>query len=255
MKKITLSLLLIAFTMSQSFAQGAYIEFRVTGEKAGLKGTSKVYYQNGNTRSEINVTSPQMPVANNRVSLSLKSEPGKSFVLNEADKTYTEIDISQVKLDDESHYEITVIGKEKMNGYNSTHIKMKKTNSAIEQDVWVSTEVPNYKQYMSVKSKYTSDGFYKALNAKGVSGFPVRMLVEERNGTMQVDLVKSELRTMPASMFSLDGYQKGVINAPVSNQSISPEAQEMMKKMQSMTPEERVKFVEEMRKKQAASKF
>ena len=95
---------------------------------------------------------------------------------------------------------------------------------------------------MNIKSKYTSAGFFKAMAAKGVSGFPVRMVLPENEHKVQVDLAKAELRDNPASMFSLKGYKRG--GAPME----SPE--DVMNKIKKMTPDERKQFLDEVRKNQ-----
>ena len=258
MKKTILAFILIALAGAGAFAQGAYIEFKLTNTSGGMSGTSKAYSRDGNTRSEITMTSQQMPAGFNRVTLILRDSVKKAFVLNETAKTYSVIDLSTVSqmANDPGEFDITVIGKEKVNGYNCTHIKLKIKSSGSEEDVWLTAELPNFKQYMSVRSKFTSDGFFKALTAKGVAGFPVRMMVTEHGGSMQVDMVKAEMRNNPASLFSLSGYKNesagissGGGNATGST-GTPTDPQEMAKKIQNMTPEQRQEFLDQLRKQQ-----
>ncbi len=253
MKKALLSIFLIAVGVVELSAQGAYVEFKMTGQQSGLSGSSKAYSRDGNTRSEINMSSPQMPGGFNRVTLMLKDSVKKAFVLNETAKTYSVIDMSAVSqmANDPAEFDITVIGKEKVNGYNCTHIKLKLKSTAAEEDVWLTAELPNYKQYMSVRSKFTSDGFFKALSAKGLAGFPVRMMVTEHGGSMQVDMVKAEMRNNPPSLFSLSGYKnESVASSKGSISTMPSDAQEVARKFQSMTPEERQQFLDNLRKQQ-----
>ena len=253
MGKVFLSIFLLSIATAELSAQGAYVEFKMTGEQGGMSGTSKAYSRDGNTRSEINMSSPQMPGGFNRVTLMLKDSVKKAFVLNETAKTYSVIDMSAVSqmANDPAEFDITVIGKEKVNGYNCTHIKLTLRSSGANEDVWLTAELPNYKQYMSVRSKFTSDGFFKALTAKGVAGFPVRMKVTEHGGSMQVDMVKAEMRNNPASLFSLSGYKNESASAGTNGSSAMPaDAQEVAKKFRSMTPEERQKFLDDLRKQQ-----
>lgn len=243
MKRTALSFVLMIYT-ALIWAQGIYIEFRVTSSQPGIAGSSKIYYRNGNTRAEISLNTAQTSGHADHVSLILKDSANKAFILDQTNLTYTVIDLSMVsKTDnDPSQYKITVVGKEMANGYLCTHIKMKKGTSKTDEDVWVSANVPNYKQYMNIKSKYTSAGFFKAMAAKGVSGFPVRMVLPENEHKVQVDLAKAELRDNPASMFSLKGYKRG--GAPME----SPE--DVMNKIKKMTPDERKQFLDEVRKNQ-----
>jgi hypothetical protein len=247
MKKITLSFLILACAVSQIYGQGAYVEFKMTGD-SGVLGTTKIYTRDGSSRSEINMASPQVPGGYRWVSLTLKDKPQKSYMLNENARTYSEIDLSTTaaKENDSTQYEVTVLGKEKVNGYNCTHVKVRKITSVNEEDIWVSAEVLNYKQYTSIKSKYTSHGLLKALAAKGVAGFPVRTIAAERGKNIQIDLMKLEQRNNDASLFSLGGYTRAGV--PGGTTGASSDVQDMMKKIQNMNPEERQKFIEEMRK-------
>ena len=253
MKKITLSFLMIAAMAAQVLAQGVYIEFKITSISAGVTGTIKNYSQDGNTRSEFTMASEQMPSGFSRVTLALKDKPKTAYVLNEKLKSYSEMDLSSSIShdDDPNEYEVTVLGKEKVNGYNCTHIKLKLKTAMAEQEMWLSTEVVNYKAYQNVKGKYTSQGLFKALAAKGVEGFLVRAKAREQGGSMVIDLVKAELKKCDASLFSLAGYTKEAA-APAG--SAPADLQEMAKKLQSMTPEERQKFMEKLKEKANAPK-
>ena len=186
----------------------------------------------------------------NQVTLILKDNPKKAYILDEKTKVYTRIDLNNTSAveEDPSQYEVTLIGKEKVNGYACTHVKIKKKGStAAEEDLWVSTEIPDYKQFMNVKSKYTTAGIFKALAAKGALGFMVRIIVGDHGKTMQIDLIKAELRNNDASLFSLAGYQEQV--APVAPEN-APNIQEIAKKVQNMSPEERQQFIQDLKKRQ-----
>lgn len=145
-------------------------------------------------------------------SLTLKAEPSKIYLLNEKDKTYSEIESSN---DDEwkdraqAEYEITVVGKETVNGYNTTHVIIK-INGKQREELWTTKDIAGYVDFSKVKSKYTGkENMYKALAAKGADGMTVRIKIEERGQGMQMELVKVEKRNNPAVLFSLSGYTKG----------------------------------------------
>ena len=141
-------------------------------------------------------------------------------------------------------YEVTVIGKEKVNCYNCTHVKVVRKGSNIAEEMWNSKDVVDYSSLLNVKTRFTGrDNLNKALVAKGAEGFPVRIKSSEHGTDVQIDLVKAERKNQPASLFSLDGYTKSAAK-PAGSQS----QQEMMQKLQNMTPEERQKYIEEMKK-------
>ena len=250
MKNIALSILFTSWLSIGALAQGAYVEFKLTAPSDGISGITKIYYRDSCTRSEIHMSSPRMPDGINQVTLILKDNPKKAYILDEKSKTYTRIDLSNTAAveEDPGQYEVTLIGKEKVNGYTCTHVKIKKKNFAVGgQDFWVSAEIPDYRQFMSVKSKYTTEGIFKALAAKGALGFIVRIVVGEKGKTMQVDMVKAELRNNDSSLFSLEGYKEQL---PMVAPEGAPNVQEIAKEIQKMSPEERQKFIEGLKKKQ-----
>jgi hypothetical protein len=127
-------------------------------------------------------------------------------------------------------------------------VKIKSKLPGDDMDMWVSPDVLHYKQLTAVNSQYTKQGLIKALAEKGAAGMPVRVKKTEHGTGIQVDLVKSEVRANAPGLFSLTGYKRNEM-APSAN----GDAQEMIKKIQNMTPEERQQFLEEMRKKQQQS--
>jgi hypothetical protein len=252
MKKIFAFIIVCSCPGFHISAQGAYIEFKMSAVQTGTSGTSKIYFRDGDTRAEVDMVSPQMPGGLHWASIILRDNPNKAYLLNTAAKTYTEMDLSRAskKEEDPNEFEITVVGKEKADGYDCTHVKIKRKSNNINEEAWITTGVPDYKEFMNVKSKYTSAGFYKAMLEKGVSGFPVKMLVNEQGKAMEVDLVKSELRKNDPALFSLSGYTKVAPGPRGATGGTGAYNTEMLQKIQDMTPEERQKFLDELRKKQ-----
>ena len=243
MKKIVASLFILLMG-ARAFSQGYYMEMKMSTADNANMGVVKVYAQDGNSRSEINLTTPGGPM--DMLTLILKSTPNTLYVINAKGKTYSEMDISQnnqYKDLPQEEYEVTVLGKEKVNGYNTTHVKVAHKGSAVTEELWTSKEVADYSALISAKTKFTGrDNLNKALAAKGADGFPVRIKTSEHGVDVQVDLVKAEKRNNVASLFSLDGYSKS--SAP--NMS-GLSQQEMIQKVQNMTPEERQQFIEQMK--------
>jgi hypothetical protein len=252
MKKIVCLFFGILFTISFVFSQGYYMEFKISTDKGVGNGTMKIYSQDGNSRSEVAFDAGDKAAAlmgGTIVSLTLKDAPDKVYMLNPEKKLYNEMDVSKrpdTKDKTAEDYEVTIIGKEAVNGYASTHVKVKVKGTGMEEELWVSTDINGYTDLLKVKSKYTGrEGLNKALSAKGAEGVPVRIRVSQQGGTAQIDLLKAEKRSNAASLFSLDGYTKseGSVGTPGN-------MKEMMQKIQNMTPEERKKFIEEMKQQQ-----
>ena len=157
MRKVIL--VILAVFCSSLLHAGIYVEFKMTGAAGskgdpGIQGTMKAWYQDGNTRSQSQMEMPGgmgrmpgMPDMGNMIMLLLRDQPDKTFMLDEKNKTYSEILKNQGKKDLEEEYEITVIGQEKVNGYNTTHIKaVSKGSSKAEMEWWVSKEVAGHEE-------------------------------------------------------------------------------------------------------------
>lgn len=242
MKKIFLAVI-VAVYASCSYAEGSYIEYKLSSENKPM-GSLKVYTQDDNSRSEISITMPQLPTGINITTLMLKGDTKKAYMLDDKAKTYSEMDLDNPSAKEyaEMEYEVTVIGKEKVNGYNATHVKVKGRKYGSEQELWTSTEVANYAKYKNVRSKYTNNAMFKALADKGADGFPVRIVAVERGKSLQMDLVKAESTENPAALFSLNGYTKSNPQTPRGAPS-----QEMIQQFQNMTPEQREEMIKKMK--------
>jgi len=242
MKKL---LLVSVFTIliTALFSQGFYVEYKLSGVGSG---SMKSFSQDGNSRSEVSVNAAQMGTMK-ITSLTLKSEPNKIYLLNEKDKTYTEVSSSNdedYKDHAQADYNVTVVGKETVNGYNATHVKIA-INGKLREELWTTKDIVGYADFSKIKTKYTGkDNLYKALAAKGADGMPVRIKADEHGQSMQMDLVKAEKRNSPGALFSLSGYSKSEndFGGIMGNEGM----QQMMEKLQNMTPQEREEMVKQM---------
>ena len=120
----------------------------------------KMYYQDGNSRSEIKMAMPAAAggVEMSFVMISLKEAPLKSYLLNTKSKTYTESEIKESKTEEAEaiQYEITVVGKEKVNGYNCIHSIVKRKNTTSQQEMWTTTEIKDFEKFLA--SSYFTNG-------------------------------------------------------------------------------------------------
>lgn len=247
MKKLFSTTLIVAFAVCTLFAQGYYIEMKLTSDKKDFSGDMKLYYQDGNSRSSISMYVPELGSAMDITSLTLAKTPNVVYMLDEKKKTYSEV---KTESDEdwkdypESEYEVTVLGKETVNGYNTTHVNVKRKGSKTDQEMWVTKDMVDYADYAKIKSKYTGkDNMLKAMEAKGVSGFPVRIKTAEQGMAFFIDIVKAEKKSSPADYFTLNGYTK---SAGVSGMPGGIDMQQIMQNMQNMTPEQQEQFLKQM---------
>ena len=253
---------MLVATMVVIAGSGIYVEFKITagGEAKRVGGTMKSWASiNGSSRTEMNMMMPQMPNGSMKViSIHKAAEPDKVYIQNDASKTYSVTDMSKFKSNHQAGQkdkpiQIEVLGKEKVNGYNCTHVKItRKGNQA--QDLWTTKEIADFDKYARIQSnKYFSDeGMMVQLKAKGADGVPVRMRMAERSGDMQMDLIKAEKVEVSDAQFQIPNEYKestGMYGGNIPPNVAAPAGMPTPEQMQQMTPEMREKWMRELQQK------
>lgn len=254
MKKLFLTYITFLVVLPAVYAQtGVYIEYKLSGSsdnKIGLSGNNKIYAQGEHSRHEMQINIPGMPTGPiNTVTLTRKDKPNTIITINPSAKTYTEMSFEQYETKEQKSkepFEITVVGKEQVNGYNCTHIIAKYKNSQkVRNEWWTSKEVPGFSGFSGVKgNKYLDDdNLFKEMAEKGADGFPVRMKISDGEmGSFVMDLVKAEKKNIDASLFEIPaGYTKA---AALDLSNMPKSMNEVMK----MSPEEQQKMLEDLMK-------
>jgi hypothetical protein len=249
MKKIISSLILALFAGAAIAQNGAYVEYKMTSSK-GANGTMKGNYSEFGSSSEMNMAVPQMPGGGfSSKSLTQKSNPDIMYVLNDKDKTYSERKRSDMAArEDEKKYEVKRLGEETVHGYKCMHALV--TEGRESHEVWNSKAVPDYEKYaesMKDNERLSNAKREKALREAGCDGFPVKFVHKgnEREGDMTVELVKLEKKNFSKSDFEIPaGYTKSESASAPGTPGVKSQ-QEIM----NMSPEERAKYIEEMKKK------
>ncbi len=254
MKKLLALILIANCSLSDinTNAQGVYVEYKLSSDKAekSMSGNNKTWHQDGNSRSEMEMNIPGLPVgAMNTITITRKDKPNTIIKLTPSNKTYTEISYEEYEPQEKKStepFEVTVVGKETVNGYNCTHVIAKFKNSGkVRNEWWTSKDVAGFPGFSGLKgTKYLDDdSFFSKMAEKGADGFPVRMKMSEAGtGGIQMDLVKAEKKTVPSSMFEIPaGYTK----AAAMDMSNMPKS---MQDLKNMTPEEQKKMMEDLMK-------
>ncbi|MCC6251323.1 MAG: DUF4412 domain-containing protein [Bacteroidia bacterium] len=235
MKKIFFILVQILFVISASSAQDAYYMEYISLVGSGSTTVSskyKIWNSNSGSRVEMDMEIPGMG-AHNTIVINPIDKPNISYLIDEQNKSYTEISNNDVDNNDDFGT-VEIVGKEKVNGYNCVHARIKSKGPTIE--MWTTKDIPFYKE---IANKNWNQGSKKAIeNAfknKEVEGVMVKMKGSEQGATYVMELVKIEKKNIPGSMFKVPAnYTKTA--------SFDPS------KMQNMSDEDRQKMLEEMMK-------
>lgn len=234
-------LLIVALTATHIlFAQeGAYMEMKISSS-LGAAGNIKTYLSSSGQRSEFEMNIPQMPGGGIHFnSIIRKDKPNTIVQLNDANKTYTETEVTD-QPKDKNTYTVKKMGVETVSGYKCIR-SLITSNNGENTDMWTSKDILYYEQYNKMNRnnpKIGSSSREKAMKNAGAEGFPVKMIVKTKEGDFTMELTKAEKKDFASSMFEIPaGYTKSGLNPTITPADI-----------QNMTPEERMKYIEEMKK-------
>ncbi|NTV92410.1 MAG: DUF4412 domain-containing protein [Chlorobiaceae bacterium] len=207
----------------------------------------KLFFAKEGVRTETSSNIKGMASGMHMVMLSPSKTPNLLYLLNENEKTYTVIDTDEMKKavegmkDSEGKDDAIIenLGKETMNGYSCTHVRITRGKNVME--MWVSKDILDYFTYARMQSAKEKDmpKFAQRMKDAGVEGFPVKIL-QNQSGIV-TELVNVDKQNLDASLFEVPpGYVK--TESPMMNNAIpgkqSKEMESLMKKMQERMKKE-----------------
>ena len=215
-------------TMQTTIPEAGTTETRLFIAKQGVRTESSSHMKN-------------MPSDIQMVIVSPSETPNLVYLINTAQKSYsvfnTDVMKKEVagteKSDGYNNAKIENLGKEQLNGYNCTHVRITHGESVME--MWVSKEILDYFTYARMQS--TNDKnmpeLARRMKAEGLDGFPVKIWHKQANIT--TELTKVDKHGLQASLFKVpEGYTKTEFPAMHlgSSSNNKKDLEAMVKKMQ-----------------------
>jgi len=238
------------------------LEMKITGKD--VDGTSKALVGKAGARMQMEMRNAQLEKAGQgtvkMTVLSRAAEPGVSYLINDAQKSYARIDLKEMeemvpKAERERKWTVKRLGAGRVAGYACERALLAQEGSDTEQEVCVSREIFGSAGLFSAgRRDASSQGLEKALKANGLEGMPIRMVVRPKgkdDAQMTMELVSAEKRNLPASTFQVPaGYRE----TSMMGTMMSPEQQRQIDDaMKNLSPEQR-KMIEEMMKKKGGGR-
>jgi len=259
MQMVRWMILLLLIVVRPAFAGfEGYIEMTMTMKDGS--GTMKGHISSVGARTEVEARAPQTGGLPLQMTMVMKfSNPDVVYLLNDAAKTYAEINVKDtgdaVKNRPGKEYTVKKLGKETIAGYVCEHLLLRAKDGG-ETEVWTSKDLLDlavFREYMR-RSRQGADlqGIMKALKEAGAEGFIAKMISRDQKSgepTVTVELVRAEKRAVAASMFEIPaGYKKqegmlGMMPLPQEQQD------KINKAMEKLTPEQRKRLDDLMKKK------
>ena len=240
---------IITFAAAQN---GASMDFKYTSSK-GANGTMLMKYSDYGFKSEVSMKSAKSPAGGiTMVTMIKKDAPDVIYMINESNKSYSEMKRGTQggNTEDNHTYTVKKIGNETINGYKCFHFTVTNEKNEVSE-MWTSKDIMDYGKYSEAfknSDKFASSKQDQAIKAAGCEGFPVKMMKKSKDGEGDVtmELTKFEKKSFSKSDFEIPaGYSKagGPGASPMGIPGMKTQ-EEIMK----MTPEERAKYIEEMKK-------
>jgi len=216
------------------------LTMQTTIPEAGSTET-KLFIAKQGVRTESTSHMKNMPSDIQMVIISPSETPNLVYLINTAQKSYTVIDTDAMKkemagtekLDGYNNAKIENLGKETVNGYNCSHVRITHGESVME--MWVSKEILDYFTYARMQSANDKNmpDLARRMKAEGLDGFPVKIWHKQANIITQ--LTKVDKQGLEASLFKVpEGYTKTEMPAIHLGSSASKkkDLEAMVKKMQ-----------------------
>jgi hypothetical protein len=270
-KTISLSLLPLLLAASGVCADfEGTIEMKMTlsgGMEGG--GTTKASVGKDGVRTEMDMQMGAMG-GMKMVTLAKHDNPDVIYKIDDADKTYSEMNVAKLRAmagqgQETDKINIKKLGEETVLGYKTQHVLVTQSDTAM--DMWTTKDLGDFETYQKLQSGHAGgrsgpggEALLKALKDAGADGMPVKTIANLPGGAKAtMEITKVEKKSIPASTFEIPaGYSKSSSMTDMMGGMSGQHADEMKAKMEearkkmddamrNMTPEQR-KMMEQMMK-------
>lgn len=227
LKRFTPCLLALLLSVTGGFAEfeGTLVMKMSLVSKDGKQrgnGTLNIALAKAGMRGEVNL-SMERGAGMKSIVLCKTETPNLNYVLTEADKTYSVVDVSQPAATGGSAHgqptwTVEKLGRQKILGYKTQHIMAKSTlEEGKTMELWIATDFLDFDTYRKLQNcsgGSTGDdcGLNEALKAAGAEGMPLKAVITTPEGDrVKMEVVKTEKKSLPASTFEIPaGYTQSV---------------------------------------------
>lgn len=234
-------------SQAQSTFEG-YITLKMSSAEKPDMGFTKMYFSTIGSRIETEMKLAPNMKPFKTVRICKNETPNVYYILNELNASYFISDLSsyQAPQKTDETIQVKVIGKEKMNNYNCTHVIV--TSKYGETELWTTTELMNYDSYKKINEsdiRARNLSYAKALIEANAEGFPVKTVKKSTGGsTIIIELVDVNRKNLDKTLFEVPAnYTK--TQSPTTGlegvmQEIKQMGDESLKQINTTSPEEKL---------------
>jgi hypothetical protein len=223
------------------------------GKPMGVSGTGKISIKGLNSRMDQQMMMPGVTTPVTQTVIYRSSEPGVTYILHDANKTYSKIAADKDEgSKDAEQWTVKKIGKETVAGRSTEHVLVSHEGKN-PMDVWIDTNLVSAGdlERAFAAGDRRQGGWWQALRKAGVAGIPLKVVAtNEGSGGMTWEATSVKAQSVPDSAFQIPaGYTESTGGF---GSSMTPQQQSQMREqmMQRLSPEQRQK-IEEMMKQRA----
>jgi hypothetical protein len=242
------------------------------GGEFGGGGTLRASVSKAGARCEINMEMGAM--AMKMVVLQKTASPDTLYHIDDANKTYSEMDLAKLRemagqSQNTGKYTVEKLGQENILGYKTQHVRVKEqkpgNGNGETMEVWTASDLLDYATFSKWQGRRGKRGgeeaLVKALKDAGADGMPLKSITTTPDGTtVTMEVVKVDKKALPASTFEIPtGYTRsegglmGMMGGMSGSQADEAKKEmegaqkQMVEAMKNMTPEQR-EMIEKMMK-------
>jgi hypothetical protein len=244
----------------------ATFKYTVHAQSTAPSGESRVFFSPNAVRIEVQMnmgaTSPNagrdrsrpqaggMPTTFKTTMIQKLSEPDKLYTINDERRTYSVMDLEDIRKSSPSDTTYTVkrTGSDRVAGL-SCEKALVTSSKGYEIEVCLTNDIAASSSWVIAMNRSSRAGnWMKAATDAGLKGFPIRMrhrFPQKPGEDITMELVSLEKKSVPGSMFAIPpGYRE----TSTSTVNMSPEQEKQMQDALSrMTPEQRKAYEDAMK--------
>jgi Domain of unknown function (DUF4412) len=173
-------------------------------------GTVRILVGKAGMRSEVVAQTSQKPFQ--MVSLVRASEPGFTYTLDEANKTYQKFPNAEETASAGPPPTLKRLGTEKLLGRTVEHVLLTSASKGKEEELWIDTSlVPPARFVSAFERDGGGDDWWSALRLAGLLGLPLKMVFRTAPGSKAttIEATKVEPQHLPDADFAIPpGYHE-----------------------------------------------
>ncbi len=188
-----------------------------------------------------------------------KADPGKLFMLNAANKTYSVFDPKKAADQDKASKEtftVKKLGTATVAGMSCQNVLLT-SSKGNEIEVCAAKDFAASDEWLAGFNRREGGGSWMAaLKEQGIAGFPVRWSIRKKGSTdalATMEFTRFEKKTLPASLFEVPAGYKQTSMAmggltPEQDKQMSDARAQMKEALENMSPEERKAYEDAMKR-------